>query len=146
MPEFILDHGSPDAARAFKALDAFTQGYVEAMFFTDTGYPENEELEHATVAELAPRELEAIKATCAAFQERAEGLLELAYEREGYDEEAAGRDLWYTRNGHGVGFWDREVLDCGGLGEQLTAACGFRTDFDGVDLYRGDDGLIYGHS
>jgi hypothetical protein len=37
MPEFILDHGSPEAAKQFKALDAFTQSYIEAMFFTSTG-------------------------------------------------------------------------------------------------------------
>jgi hypothetical protein len=29
----------------------------------------------------------------------------------GYSEEQAGRDFWFTRQGHGVGFWDREELN-----------------------------------
>ena len=43
MPEFVLDLGAPEAAEAYNALDAFTQGYVEAMFFAETGYEENVE-------------------------------------------------------------------------------------------------------
>jgi hypothetical protein len=35
-----------------------------------------------------------------------------------YDEAAAGRDFWYTRCGHGVGFWDRGLGD---LGDKLSA-------------------------
>ena len=49
----------------------------------------------------------------------------------------AGHDLWLTRNGHGTGFWDREL---GELGDQLTAAsekCGE------CNLYTGDDGKIH---
>ena len=30
--------------------------------------------------------------------------------RSGYCEEQAGRDFWFTRQGHGAGFWDREEL------------------------------------
>jgi hypothetical protein len=35
MPEFILDTGDSDATARFNALDSFTQGYIEALFFTD---------------------------------------------------------------------------------------------------------------
>lgn len=35
--------------------------------------------------------------------------IEQAYARD-YDAEQAGRDLWFTSQGHGVGFWDREAL------------------------------------
>jgi len=28
-----------------------------------------------------------------------------------YDDEQAGRDFWFTRQGHGVGFWDRKALE-----------------------------------
>ena len=31
----------------------------------------------------------------------------------------AGQDFWLTRNGHGVGFWDRGLND---LGERLSKA------------------------
>lgn len=44
-----------------------------------------------------------------------------------------GSNFWYTRNGHGVGFWDRGLED---VGERLTAIC---KQFGGCDLevYRG---------
>lgn len=35
MPEFILDMQTPEAARQFSELDAFTRGYIEAAFFTE---------------------------------------------------------------------------------------------------------------
>lgn len=48
-----------------------------------------------------------------------------------------GHDLWLTRNGHGAGFWDR---DLGELGEQLSA---WAKTLGECDLYVGDDNLIY---
>ena len=143
MPQFQLDIGSPAAAQLYSDLDAFTQGYVEAMFFTDTGYPENEELEHATVNDLAPEAWALIHAECEAFQVLAKDLLDQAYARDDYSEEQAGRDFWLTRNGHGAGFWDRDQLQEGELGDALSALCGWRTPFRGVDLYMGDDGKVY---
>lgn len=132
MPEFILDMGSPEHARAFNALDSFTQGYIEALFFTDEErLCEESEGERempdvavnvATMesrfiggnsfgfADLAPEALAKIVADCAAFQAANRALLDEAYTRD-YDEEQAGRDFWYTRNHHGVGYWDRKALE-----------------------------------
>lgn len=56
------------------------------------------------------------------------------------DFDAEGRichDFWLTRCGHGCGFWDG---DYGELGDRLTTAA---KAFGEVDLYVGDDGLIY---
>lgn len=168
MPEFILDYGSPDGARMFNALDSFTQGYIEAAFFTDTGSADDSDLENASVAELAPSAIERAKADCAEFQKAQAALLALAFERYYPDDycesiKAAGRDFWFTRNGHGVGFWDRDALNVpvwrygsrgelcldgaaedgdsmlGALGDLLSDACRHRE----TGLYRGDDGLIY---
>lgn len=50
----------------------------------------------------------------------------------------AGHDFWLTRNGHGVGFWDRGL---GELGERLSRAC---YPFGSFDLYIGDDGRVHG--
>lgn len=139
MPEFILDHGTPDAARQLKSLDSFTQGYVEAMFFTDTGTGDDAEnnLQDATVAELAPSALQKIIVDCQNFQHENADELQAAYETEtGYDAEKAGRDYWYTRNGHGTGFWDRGL---GVHGDYLANAARYSE----VSLYRGDDGLLY---
>jgi hypothetical protein len=51
--------------------------------------------------------------------------------------EQAGHDFWLTRCGHGVGFWDRGLGDAG---DRLTERCDV---WGTVDLYLGDDGLIY---
>jgi hypothetical protein len=56
------------------------------------------------------------------------------------DFDAEGRiahDFWLTRCGHGAGFWDG---DYGHIGGRLTKAA---EAFGNVDLYVGDDGLIY---
>lgn len=60
--------------------------------------------------------------------------------REGYaGMELAGHDFWLTRNGHGVGFWDRRELEEGGVGERLTEACKREGE---ANIYV-DDGKIY---
>jgi hypothetical protein len=151
MPEFILDYGSPEAARAFDALDAFTKGYIEAMFFTNTGSGDDEELEHATVADLAPETLEKIKADCAKFLGYCDGpalagapwsnrdkIERCGLKSASCDLAHAGRDFWFTSNGHGVGFWDGNWPKP--YASELDKAA---RSFRGVDPYRGDDGLIY---
>lgn len=110
MPEFCLK--TPSRAHSFYTLDSFARGYVEAMFFTncDSGH-ENEFIANELGVERLTREsVAAIAADCAEFQELAAPLLELAY-RHGYDESQAGRDFWFTRQRHGVGFWDRREID-----------------------------------
>lgn len=142
MPEFILDHGDSDHAKLFRTLDAFTQGYIEAAFFTSTGDGDDAEndLEYATTAEIAPTALAAVAADCARWQGANTDLLQRAYDMgEGqghYDAHRAGNDYWYTRNGHGTGFWDR---DLGETGDMLANACRYHT----VNMVRGDDGLIH---
>jgi len=138
MPEFVLDHGTREAAVRFAKLDSFTQGYIEAMFFTETGTGDDGDLENATVAELADIAMAAIVRDCEAWQADNAALLARAYERD-YDAEQAGRDYWLTRNGHGVGFWDRDALTTDDLGKLLSAACRYSP----VGLYRGDDGQLY---
>ena len=50
-------------------------------------------------------------------------------------------DFWLTRNGHGAGFWDRYN---DGTGEEIgRALTEIAHAFGTVDLYVGDDGLIY---
>lgn len=137
MPEFILDHGTPAGAATFKSLDSFTQGYVEAMFFTECN-SDNPELEYATVADLAPETLARIIADCNAFNLAADVWLNKAYQRDSvYTMERAGHDFWLTRNRHGAGFWDRGL---GAAGDELTKHA---HSFGSCDLYRGDDSLLY---
>lgn len=137
MPEFILDLGL-DYDR-FNALDMFTKGYVEAIFFTSASDPDDGDLEGATFAELSPETLQSIIEDCESFQKLADKSLQLAYDYAPvcYDPNRAGNDFWYTRNHHGTGFWDRGL---GPVGVQLTADA---HSFGGLDLYRGDDGKLY---
>jgi hypothetical protein len=137
MPEFILDAGDDTAARKLHEVGAFAAGYVECMFFTSTGTgDDDDDLEHATVAELAPETWRKIIDDCAAFEQAAEVLLAEACDCPGYDATRAGHDFWYTRNHHGVGYWDRSELG-DDLGRQLTEAA---QRFREINLYRGDDG------
>lgn len=140
MPEFILELGTPQGARTFAGLDAFTRGYIEALFFTNASDPDDGLLSSATFADLAAETLTRIVRDCAAFQEAHRADLDEGIDTgriNGYDDAAAGRDLWFTRCGHGVGFWDRGLGD---IGDTLTHHA---HAFGSVDVYSGDDGRIY---
>lgn len=143
MPEFILDHGSPEGAKAFEALDYFTRGCVEAMFFTEC-HADNPELDGASFNQLAALTLDAIMVDCTQFQATNATLITSAMRLpacdrsdDGYGLQAAGHDFWFTRNGHGCGYWDRGL---GKVGDDLASAA---RAFGSRDLYRGDDGKLY---
>ena len=111
MPEFSLN--KPRKSHPFYTLDSFARGYVEAMFFTngDIGDEKREDrLNEMGVERLTRKSVEAIARDCTAFQANAGPLLAQAYARD-YDESQAGRDFWFTRQGHGVGYWDRKELE-----------------------------------
>lgn len=135
MPEFMMGYGSKQGAELFDALDKFTKGYIEAMFFTSTGTSDDGDLQNASFDQLHSLTLNAIISSCKDFQEKYAALLAGAYAKD-YTEDMAGRDYWFTRNGHGVGFWDRGL---GSVGKMLTTV----SEYSEVSLYRGDDGLLY---
>ncbi len=143
MPEFVLD--TDGAETEFNALDEFTQGYVEAAFWTSEGPDEDGgQIGDAGFADLAPEALASMLEDCKAFQEMAQVDLAAAYDMNpyGYEEANAGHDFWLTRNGHGAGFWDR------GFGDLRTDTVGGRLSrdaksFGSSDLYLGDDGKVY---
>jgi hypothetical protein len=116
------------------AGDDFFRGYVECVYFTDTG----EEEQPASDTPLADETRAAIMADCHEFQQQNAALLKLAYAR-GYDAAQAGRDYHFTRNGHGVGYWDRSELKARGLGDALTKAAASR----GSTFVFEDDGFLY---
>lgn len=145
MPQYHLPKSGTvvvnGAETAFFSLDTFTRAFIEAMFWTESG--KDDIAEDAGFSDLAGRTLQALMDDCARFQRENAVLLESAYQRDGYDAAQAGHDFWLTRNGHGTGFWDRDALDADDLGARLAATCGFKTDFDQLDVYVGDDGKIY---
>ena len=157
MPEFFPDtDGEVTQAGVpvgYYELDPFTQGYIAAMFFTcgnESGTlpgpncDENGQGDDVDVgfSDLAPEALAEIINDCRRFFDSNLELIEQACKHGGYkgeyDEERAGSDFWYTRCGHGVGYWDRGLPD--GIGDALSDAaskCG------NVDLELGDDGKVY---
>lgn len=120
MPEFVMEGRD----RAARAESAFVLGFIEAMFFTEICHSvtaaqwveHDADLLDGTLpcdvgyVDIHPDSLAAIRADCEAWQAQHELLLAQAYARDGYSESQAGRDYWFTRNGHGVGFWDRREL------------------------------------
>lgn len=118
-------------------LAQFMTGYLEAMFFT-----EGEELDGLSVEDMSKELTQQSNDDCKGFIMRFPATLPILEREHNYSYQQAGRDFWYTRNGHGVGFWDR------GLPEEyvslLDGAVGHGARYPQVDIYKGDNGLIYG--
>lgn len=131
MPQFHSDA----ATAAGRALDTFTAAYIVCIYFTETGDGDQPDSE----IELAPMARENIVEDCAAWQEKHADLLSRAYECVGYDAERAGHDYWYTRNGHGVGFWCRDELP-EDLQQALTEAA---KEAGEAWVQEGDDKLLH---
>lgn len=116
-------------------MDKFTTAYIEAALWSSTdnsddsgGRPLDE---NYGVEDIAPETLSSIVEDCMAFQE-------VHADEIRSNVEQAGHDFWLTRNHHGAGFWDGDWPDA--VGEKLTEAS---HAFGSVELYIGDDGLIY---
>lgn len=82
-------------------LDSLHQGYVEAIYFTETGEAD----QPAKGAELTDWTKSQAYLQCRNFYWATTEALSLDL-----DWYQAGIDLWLTRNGHGTGFWDRGDL------------------------------------
>jgi hypothetical protein len=100
---------------AFYGLDDFARGYVEAMFFTngDTGSEDEDLLNRLGVERLTRASVKAIARDCGAFlnSDALGGKVRLWLDdAPQYDDAQAGRDFWFTRQGHGVSFMDRDEL------------------------------------
>ncbi len=86
---------------------------------------------------------DAMVADCKKFLDLAWPLIEQTSSVRGHDPVgAAGHDFWLTRNRSGAGFWDGDWDDeeDDKLGDKLTKIA---QRFGEVNLYVGDDGLIY---
>jgi len=89
-------------------VSAFLRGYLDtALFTTDTSPPSGQDyVESGRADEMWPRlKLDFIlqaQQDCKKFIEKNADLLIRAG-----DPWQNGSDFWYTRNGHGSGFWDR---------------------------------------
>ena len=138
-----------ERAHLVKSFDHFTGGYLDAALFTSTdnrtasgGEPLSK---NYSWEDFHIDTLKRMQKDCEDFQKRAKNALEtLELEsREG------GMMFWYSRNGHGTGFWDvkdwrNEYAEAWGeMLHKLAKAYG------PYDLYIADsgrwDGLIFGY-
>ena len=110
-------------------LKKFYDAYAEAALWTSTDN-DGSPLDELGVDSLAEETVAKMKADCRKFYLENQADIEDPYE--------AGHDFWLTRNHHGAGFWDRGLDE--EVGARLTKAS---HAFGEVDLYVGDDGLIY---
>ena len=151
MPEFCLEGRD---SRDFRELPEMLRGYIEAAFFTAPRpgeYGDDSEADSAAIPEeygfpdLAPDALESMRADVERFAlENAAAVETLT--AGSFDLEQIGRDFWFTRNHHGVGFWDRDADgDADGDAEKTALDCldtAART-YGETDLIRGDDSAVY---
>jgi hypothetical protein len=115
----------------------FFRGYLEAMCFTSL--PEDEVGSgefRLWITDWSQKFSEEIlietMATCSSFLVKAHDFIPVERMEE------AGRDLWYTRQGHGVGYWESEWENCHGA--ELTRLA---EKLGETGMYVGDDGLLY---
>ena len=84
--------------------DTMTAAYIEAIYFTETG-----DLEQPSAdAELTAATKHEAWAACHRLRLACSGHNGIDLSQ--YDQAQIGHDLWLTRNGHGVGFWDRPEI------------------------------------
>lgn len=137
-----------ESAALIASADAFTRQYIGTALWTGVELPYGDDRGDSDKAydeeedSIIPATLREMIEDCATFQRDNADALAQAYQSdvfiqgERYDASNAGHDFWLTRNGHGTGFWDR---DLGAVGEALTTAC---KAFGAYDLAMSDNGEI----
>ena len=96
-------------------LDTVVQHYITALLWSETA--DSGEPLDSTDYELSQAAINTAEGDCESFLEVHAALV--AELPDWYTAAQLGHDFLLTRNGHGVGFWDRGLGD---LGQQLTAA------------------------
>lgn len=131
-----------------RELDDFTKGYIAAALgvetfddrpncdedrsYQDMGYDADS---------IADASMDQIIADCQKFQADNQHLWEgKTTGHEWSIEEAAGHDFWLTRNGHGVGFWDREEI----WGENKDTLSDAADSYNELHLYWDGSQIIFG--
>ena len=121
-------------------MDRFAAGYINAALVLLGDITDSDDSpETYNINQLSPEAIARMNEDCQKFQEQAGEVLAAVMDNNGYSVERAGNDFWLTRNGHGAGYWDRDELP-EGVGDTLTEIA---KEFGTVDLYVGDDGLLY---
>jgi len=117
-------------------MDFFTKSYLHTSLWSSTDDSGNPLDQKYSIEDISPSSLQQSIDECDVFQEINKRILQELYNKN-YSPEQAGHDFWLTRNGHGTGFWDRDLEE---HGETLTKSS---KTFGNADCYVGDDRQIY---
>lgn len=118
-------------------LDEFTKAYIDCALWSSTDNDDNPLDSKFDISHINRSDIDEIKLECLNFQKNNIDLLEQACATKDYTLSSAGHDLWLTRNGHGAGFWDRNLEE---VGDKLTVKA---VELQVSDLYVGDDNQLY---
>lgn len=115
-------------------------GYKEAFIFAESARnQEGDFIDDMTDYEFSDQAHQRIIRDVAAFCDANDAAISEAMS-DGATANQIGNDLHFTRNGHGVGFWDRPEIYTTNTANRLTNAAKFMPD---VTAYIGKDNLIY---
>ena len=120
MPAFELNANG----RGYDSLSGFAKAYVEAMFFTncDSGDEDEHKANRLGTSRLTRYALAEITPDCADFlNDNAATIAECIAAGKTLD--SIAHDFWFTRQGHGCGFWEGKSRGYpGDTGDKLDAA------------------------
>jgi hypothetical protein len=119
-------------------MDSFTRSYIETALWSSTDEHGEYLDKNYGVKDLAPETVQEMIEDCAAFQEANAQWITSDHCKTSDCTVRAGHDFWLTRCGHGAGYWDG---DWSKEADKALTACS--KAYGNVDLYVGDDGLIY---
>lgn len=122
-------------------LDAFTRQYIATALWTSLDDQDEPLDDNYGLDDFSPAALVAMVRDCARFQELAGDLIadENLLRAPDHDTEGTfGIDFWFTRNGHGVGFWDGSYAE-----PAATHLTRIAKQFGETSLYVGEDGKVH---
>lgn len=128
----------------YESCDEFERAYITALLWTEEERMREEEpdMGGGSFQDFHADTLASIKEDCAKFRES--DAYKAAIAAGWWTEPGAGHDFWLTRNGHGVGFWDRysesQNKAAHDLGDVLSEVA---RKFGESFMYFGDDKKIH---
>ncbi len=112
-------------------FDKMVHGYLTCLLWSELDNEGNPLDDEYSISYVHSDSVKATEESCIKFIELSGDLLK------GLEPSQIGHDFCLTRNGHGVGFWDRGL---GQIGDDLSAICEVMKS---VDIFEGDDCMLH---